>query len=243
MPEATRKVALVTGGAVRVGRALALGLAEAGYDVAVHYHSSDAAARDVERRVSELGRQCTLIAGDLGEPDGVERVARAVRERCGRLDLLVNSASSFEEADLLEVDAKQWDRVMNVNLRGPFLLVRATAALLREARGTVVNLLDLSALEPWIHHPHHSVSKAALLHLTRILARVLAPEVRVNAVALGTVLPPETLDPSVKSRERRHTPLQRLGSPDDALKAVLFLAASPFVTGEVIVVDGGRRFG
>jgi pteridine reductase len=244
MPEiTTRKVALVTGGAVRVGRALSLGLAEAGYDVAVHYHSSDAAARDVERRIVELGRQCTLVAGDLGEPKEVDRVADAVRERCGRLDLLVNSASSFEEADLLEVDAKRWDRVMNLNLRGPFLLVRATAPLLRDARGTVVNILDLSALEPWVHHPHHSVSKAALLHLTRILARVLAPEVRVNAVAPGTVLPPGSLDPTIKAREKRKTPLQRLGAPEDVLRAVLFLAASPYVTGEVIVVDGGRRFG
>ena len=242
MPETTRRVALVTGGAVRVGRALSLGLAEAGYDVAVHSHSSSAAARDVQRRIAELGRSAVLIEADLGDPAGVERVAAEVEERCGRLDLLVNSAASFEEAELLDVDAEQWDRVMAVNLRGPFLLVRATAGLLRASRGTVVNILDLSALEPWTHHPHHSVSKAALLHLTRILARVLAPEVRVNAVAPGTVLPPDHLGADFDERERRATPLQRLGSPEDVLRAVLFLAASPFVTGELIVVDGGRRF-
>jgi pteridine reductase len=240
MPEPTRKVALVTGGAVRVGRALSLGLAEAGYDVAVHYHSSSTAARDVERRITEMGRRAVLIGGDMGDPAGVEQVARTVEQRCGRLDLLVNSASSFEEADLLEVDAEQWDRVMAVNLRGPFLLVRAAAAMLRASRGTVVNILDLSAIEPWTHHPHHSVSKAALLHLTRILARVLAPEVRVNAVAPGTVQPPDHLGPDFHDWERRHTPLGRLGSPEDVLRAVLFLAASPFVTGELIVVDGGR---
>jgi pteridine reductase len=240
MTNTTRKVALVTGGAVRVGRAIVLGLAEAGYDVAVHYHSSSTAAREVEHRIVELGRKAVLIEGDLGDPVGVEQVAAAVEQRCGRLDLLVNSASSFEEADLLQIDAAQWDRVMAINLRGPFLLVRATAALLKASHGTVVNILDLSALEPWTHHPHHSVSKAALLHLTRILARVLAPEVRVNAVAPGTVQPPEHLGPDFYEREKRHTPLGRLGSPEDVLRAVLFLAASPFVTGELIVVDGGR---
>jgi pteridine reductase len=243
MSQATRRVALVTGGAVRVGRALSLGLAEAGYDVAVHYHSSSAAARDVERRITEMGRRAFLIDADLGDPAGAERVGRLVEERCGRLDLLVNSASSFEAADLLDVGAEQWDRVMALNLRGPFLLVRESAGLLRESRGTVVNILDLSALEPWTHHPHHSVSKAALLHLTRILARVLAPDVRVNAVAPGTVQPPDHLGPDFYEHERLSTPLRRLGSPEDVLRAVLFLAASPFVTGELLVVDGGRRLG
>lgn len=241
MSTTSRKVALVTGGAVRVGRALSLGLAEAGYDVAVHYHNSAAAAREVERRVAELGRRAVLIEGDLSDPAGVEAVARTVQERCGRLDLLVNSAASFEEADLLQVNAEEWDRVMALNLRGPFLLVRETAALLEESRGVVVNVLDLSAFEPWTHHPHHSVSKAALLHLTRILARVLAPHVRVNAVVPGTVLPPEGLGPRFESREREQTPLRRFGSPEDVLRTVLFLAASPFITGEAVVVDGGRR--
>ena len=238
-----RKVALVTGGAVRVGRALSIGLAEAGYDVAVHYHSSDAPAREVERRIGELGRKATLIKGDLSKPDDVAAVARAVRERCGRLDLLVNSASNFEQANLLDVDAEAWDRVMNVNLRGPFLLVRESAALLRECRGTVVNMVDVLGLEPWTVHPHHSVSKAALLHLTKILAKVLAPEVRVNAVAPGTVLLPEGSSEQLKKQEIDAAPLRRLGSPEDVLRAVLFLAGSPFITGELIVVDGGRLLG
>jgi pteridine reductase len=239
-PPQSRKVALVTGGAVRVGRALSLGLAEAGYDVAVHYHSSDAAAREVARRVDELGRQAFLVEGDLGLPEDVERVARAVDQRFGRLDLLVNSAASFEEAELLEVDAEAWDRVMALNLRAPFLLVRASAELLRASQGTVINVLDLGAVEPWTHHPHHSVSKAGLLHLTKVLARVLAPRVRVNAVAPGSVLLPEGLGAEFAEREKRRTPLGRIGSPEDVLRAVLFLAASPFITGEVIVVDGGR---
>ena len=240
MTSTKRKVALVTGGAVRVGRALSLGLAEAGYDVAVHYRSSSTAARDVVSRVEEMGRRGVLVEGDIGDPAGVQAIAGAVRERCGRLDLLVNSAASFEPADLLDVDVEAWDHVMNVNLRGPFLLVRESAALLRENQGAVVNILDLGAFKPWTQHPHHAVSKAALLHLTKILARVLAPEVRVNAVAPGAVLMPEVSDAADRERERRRTPLQRLGSPEDVLRTVLFLAASPFITGEVLVVDGGR---
>ena len=235
-----RKVALVTGGAVRVGRALSLGLAEAGYDVAVHYYSSSTAAQEVVNRIGEMGRRGVLVEGNMGDPDGVQAIAAAVRERCGRLDLLVNSAASFEHADLLDIDVDAWDQVMNVNLRGPFLLVRESAALLKESQGSVVNIVDLGAFKPWTHHPHHAVSKAALLHLTKILARVLAPDVRVNAVAPGAVLMPEASDAAERERERRLTPLGRLGSPEDVLRAVLFLAASTFITGEVLVVDGGR---
>lgn len=236
----SRKVALVTGGAVRVGRALSLGLAEAGYDVAIHYHSSATAAREVARRVEEAGRRAVLIEADLGDPMGAQKIGGELRRVYGRLDLMVNSAASFEEADLLDVDSAAWDRVMDLNLRGPFLLVRETAELLRASHGVVVNILDLGAIEAWTHHPHHAVSKAALLHLTKVLARVLAPEVRVNAVAPGSVLMPESLDAAAGERERKRIPLARLGSPEDVLRSVLFLAASPFITGEVIVVDGGR---
>lgn len=240
MASPDRKVALVTGGAVRVGRALSLGLAEAGYDVAVHYYSSSKAAQEVVCRIGEMGRLGVLVEGDMGDPARVEAIAATVRERCGRLDLLVNNASSFEHADLLDVNADAWDRVMNVNLRGPFLLVRESAALLKENQGAVVNILDLGAFKPWTHRPHHAVSKAALLHLTKILARVLAPDVRVNAIAPGAVLMPENSDAADSERARRRTPLGHLGSPEDVLRAVLFLAASPFITGEVLVVDGGR---
>lgn len=237
------KVALVTGAGVRVGRALALGAAEAGYDVAVHYHTSGSAAREVVRRVEALGRRAEAVPGDLGTGAGVREVAGAVRDAFGRLDLLVNNASTFEPASLLDVDEAAWDAVMAVNLKGPFLLVRETADLLRAAGGSVVNLVDLSAFQAWTGYPHHSVSKAALLHLTRVMARALAPHVRVNAVAPGTVLPPDGYDDASLDRERRRTPLGRAGSPEDVVRTVLFLAASPFITGEVVLVDGGRHLG
>ena len=236
-----RKVALVTGGAVRVGRALSLGLAEAGFDVAVHYHTSGGSAREVARRIEGLGRRALLIPGDLSASDDAERVVEGVAHEFGRLDLLVNSAASFHARPLLEVDEEEWDEVLDVNLKGPFLLVRAAAALLRATRGSVVNILDLSAIQPWTAYPHHSVAKAGLLHLTGILARVLAPEVRVNAIAPGTVLPPEGSDAATLERDRGRTPLGELGNPQDVVRTVLFLAGSPFMSGEVVLVDGGRH--
>lgn len=234
-------VALVTGGAVRVGRAIALGLAEAGYDVAVHYHASEDEAREVGERVEEAGRRAALVSGDLSRVSETEEVVAGVEEAFGRLDLLVNNASLFESADLLEVDEPRWDRVMGVNLKGPFFLVRRAAPLLRATRGSVVNILDLSAFRPWRLHPHHSVSKAGLLHLTRVMARSLAPEVRVNAIAPGTVLPPEDASPEEVERDRARSVLDVEGCPEDVVRTVLFLAGSPFITGEVIVVDGGEH--
>jgi pteridine reductase len=236
-------VALVTGGAVRVGRAIALALARAGYDLAVTFHSSEAAARRLEADVGAAGRRVELVRTDLSEPAAAESVVEAVRAAYGRLDLLVNSAASFEAAPLLEVDAEAWDAVMALNVRAPHLLVRAAAELLRAARGSVVNITDLAALQVWTERPHHAVSKAALAHLTRIQARVLAPEVRVNAVAPGAVLPPDDFPEERLRALAAATPLKRLGTPEDVAEAVLYLARAPFVTGQVLVVDGGRLLG
>ncbi len=238
-----QRVALVTGGAVRLGRALSLGLAGAGYDLLVTYRSSGREAEEVAGRVRAAGRRCEVLAADLAEPEAAEEVVAAVEGAYGRLDLLVNSAASFEAAPLLEVDAARWDAVMALNLRAPHLLVRAAAPLLRRARGSVVNLVDLSALQPWIERPHHAVSKAGLLHLTKVQARALAPEIRVNAVAPGAVLPPDDLTDEARQRLAEVTPLGRLGTPDDVVAAVLYLAGADFVTGEVLVVDGGRLMG
>lgn len=235
------KVALVTGGAVRVGRALSLGLAEAGFDLAVNYHSSQGPAQDVAKRIGDLGRRALLVPGDVSQSRDVERMATEVEREFGRLDLLVNSASNFHPGPLLEVDEADWDEVMGVNLKGPFLVARATATMLRVARGCIVNIVDLGAVLAWTAYPHHAVSKAGLLHLTRVLARELAPEVRVNAIAPGTVLPPDRMSAEALERERRLTPLGTIGTPQDVVRTVLFLCASPFITGELIVVDGGRQ--
>ena len=173
-------VALVTGGGVRVGRAIALGLVEDGHDLVISYNSSESGAAEVATIAKRLNRSVLVVQADLSHEQDAVRLAHSVADRFGRLDLLVNSASSFVANDLLAVTVEEWDAVMAVNLRAPFLLVRETAALLRTARGSVVNIVDLSALQPWTSHPHHSVSKAGLLHLTKVMARALAPHVRVK---------------------------------------------------------------
>ena len=235
-----QRVALVTGGAVRLGRALSLGLARAGYDLLVTYRSSAGPARELADTVAALGRRCELVSADLAEVRGGEAVAAAARRTFGRVDLLVNSAASFDAGRLLDVDAERWDAVMALNVRAPHLLVRAVVDLLRRPSGSVVNIADLSAFQPWTEYPHHAVSKAALVQLTRVQARALAPEIRVNAVAPGAVLPPDSYSDDRQRTLAAATPLRRLGSPDDVVAAVLYLASADFVTGQVIAVDGGR---
>ena len=239
----TQRVALVTGGAIRVGRAITLALAEADYDVVISYHSSEVAAQETREAVEVRGGRCETVCADLSLPASADVVIDAVRTAFGRLDLLVNSAANFDERALLDVDAEAWDTVMALNARAPHLLVRAASGLLRAARGSVVNIVDLAAFQPWTDYPAHSVSKAALAHLTRIQARSLAPEIRVNGIAPGAVLAPEGWPPERWQALAQTTPLQRAGSPEDVAQAVLFLAGAGFVTGQILAVDGGRLLG
>jgi NAD(P)-dependent dehydrogenase (short-subunit alcohol dehydrogenase family) len=233
--------ALVTGGAHRVGRELALALAEAGADVVVNYHRSAAAAADTVRDIERLGRRALAVQGDVAEPADARRLVTAALEGFGRLDILVNSASRFERTPLPEITPEAWDRVLGVNLKGPFLMAQAAADALRAARGTIVNIVDLSAFQPWPSYIPHAVSKAGLLHLTRCLARALAPEVRVNAIAPGTVLPPDDFDGTDNAGGMDRRVLDTAGSPVDVTRALRYLLEADFVTGEVLVVDGGRR--
>lgn len=235
----TAEIALVTGGAVRIGRAIATGLAEAGFDLVVNYRSSEAPARTLREELGALGRECHLVQADLGIPEDVDRLATEVKTRYGRLDLLVNSAASFHSTAILDTDAEEWDEIHAVNLRGPHLLTRACASLLKASAGAVVNIADHMGMKPWVRYGAHSVSKAGLIHLTRIQARALAPEVRVNAVAPGLVLPPEGISPEALEREVEATLVKRVGTPQDVVEAVLYLARASYVTGQLLAVDGG----
>jgi len=226
-----------------VGRALTLGLAEAGFDIVLTWRSSEAEAAATAEAVQRMGARCWSIQGDLEGAGEVERIIEAVRSGPGRLDLLVNSAASFDPTPLMETDSESWDRVQNVNTRAPHLLTRGCVDLLRASDqpggGAVVNICDHMGITPWVRYGAHSVSKAALAHLTRVQALALAPGVRVNAVAPGLVLAPDGLPPERLQSEIDRAPLKRSGTPEDIVQAVLYLARAPFVTGHILMVDGG----
>ncbi len=223
-----------------MGAAISEGLARAGYDLVVTYRSSEGPARVLEQRVRDLGRRCALVWADLADPQACGAIVRAAEDAYGRLDLVVNSAATFFSRPLEAVSAAAWDQGMAVNVRAPHLVVRAAAGLLKEVEGAVVNIVDLSALEPWVGYPDHSVSKAALAHLTKVQARALGPEIRVNAVAPGAVLKPEGESDERWAERGEAAPLRRTGSPSDVVDAVLYLASASFVTGQILAVDGGR---
>lgn len=234
------KVALVTGGAVRVGRAITEAFAQAGAAVIINYHNSGDDAAALQRTLSEAGTRAASFQADVSQASAVRALMRFVSDEFGRLDVVVNNASLFERTPLLEITEASWDRVLGVNLKGPFLVAQAAAPLLSASRGSIINIADLSAFQPWPSYAHHSVSKAGLVHLTRILARALGPNIRVNAVAPGTVLPPEGYDGTAGdgTADRRIT--ADLGTPDDVVRAIFYLLESNFVTGQTVIVDGGR---
>jgi len=236
----TGRTALVTGGAHRIGGALSRALAGAGAGVVINYHQSAGAAAQLAAEIQAAGGHALAVRADVSRPADVRALLDATLAEFGRLDILVNSASRFDRAPLPEITPEQWDRTLDVNLKGPFLLAQAAAPALRASRGCIINILDLSAFQPWPSFVPHAVSKAGLLHLTRCLARALAPEVRVNAVAPGHVLPPQGFDQQDYPGGMDRRVLDQPGSPTDVIQAVDYLIRAEFVTGEVLVVDGGR---
>jgi len=235
------KVALVTGGARRVGRALSLALGNAGAHVVVNYHTSAAEAEQLVTELKALGSRGLAVQADVAERTAVLALIERIRQEYGRLDILVNSAATFASAPFLSIEEEDWDRVLAVNLKGPFLMTQAAAPLLRaQSAGVVVNIADLSAFQPWPSYAHHSVSKAGLVQLTRVAARALAPEIRVNCIAPGTVLPPEGYTGTGSDGTSDRRLVERTGQPEDVARALLFLVESDFITGQTVVVDGGR---
>jgi pteridine reductase len=242
----TGQAALITGGARRVGAEIARTLHAAGARVAVHYRGS---AREAEALAAELNAArarsaCTLHA-DLLDVAALPRLVAAAHEALGRLDLLVNNASSFYPTRLGEITESAWNDLVGTNLKAPLFLAQAAAPALRAQRGLIVNLVDIHALRPLRHHVTYCVAKAGLVMLTRSLARELGPDVRVNAVAPGPVLWPESgADEALKSEIVARTALKRTGTPRDVALAVRYFAVdAPFVTGQILAVDGGRSIG
>jgi len=235
--------ALVTGGGVRVGAAIALALAAEGFDLALHYNRSQKPAADLAARIESTGRRVTLIQADLATPQGCESVAEAA----GEIDVLVNNAAIYSAVPIAEITPQQWDTMLAINCRAPFLLTQGLLPALRRSAlpggGLVINIGDIGGERPVPGYTHYSVSKAGILMLTKAMALELAPEVRVNAISPGTVIAPEDFTEQALSAIRQTIPAGRFGSGEDIARTAVFLVRSPYITGQIIAVDGGRSIG
>jgi len=234
------KAALVTGGARRLGRAIALALGRAGMRVAIHYHASAASAEEVMSEMRTYGVECIAIPGDLSRVADCERVVDATLEQWGGLDLLVNNAGIWGSTPVGSVTEERWDELLNTNLRSMFFVAQRAADALRASHGAIINIADVGVERPWRNHTPYLISKGGVVTLTRALAKDLAPEIRVNAIAPGPVLLPDDWGAEQAERVARTTLLRRIGSPDDIADAVLYLAQAGYVTGVTLPVDGGH---
>ena len=239
MPDSlSGKVALVTGAAKRLGRAVALRLAEEGADVVIHYRQSKKEAEETVGEIEKGRRRAMAIGADLGRVAEIKRLIDEAAKHFGRLDILVNSAANFLPASVVSTTEEVWDAALDTNLRAPFFCAQAAAPLLRRTRGVIINFADTGGLLGWTGYIPHSVSKAGVMMLTKVLAKALAPEARVNAIAPGTITmagdPPELESDFIKL-----APLRRSSRPSDIADAVSYLVHAEFVTGQTLVVDGG----
>ncbi|HLK85874.1 MAG TPA: SDR family oxidoreductase [Candidatus Binataceae bacterium] len=236
------KVALVTGAARRVGRAIAGRLAERRAIVAVHYNSSRHEARSLVSEIERAGGRARAFGADLASVAEIERMVGEILDAFGRIDVLVNSASVFYRKPIEDVTEQDWDLNLNVNLKAPFFLSRAAgAAMRRQGAGKIINIGDWAGIRPYNNYLPYTVSKSGLIGLTRALSKALAPEVQVNCIALGPVLPPEDYSDEESARLIAGTLTKRLGSPEDVAQAVLFFCqGTDFATGATLLLDGGR---
>jgi pteridine reductase len=240
--ELSGKVALVTGAGRRLGRAMAQALAARGMTLAIHHHASTEGAEALRQEIVRAGGRAACFSADLADAAAARALPEQVVGQWGRLDVLVNSAAIMRRLRLEETTPEDWDAIHHLNLRAVFFCTQGAAPALRAAGGRVVNIADLAGLEPWPGFAAHSISKAGVVMLTKVLALSLAPEVTVNAIAPGAVLVPEDYPPEERDRLARSTPLRRLGTPSDVVNALLYLLeGGDFVTGETLVVDGGRH--
>src|SRR6516162_1714155 len=233
------KVALVTGAGKRLGRAVALRLAEEGMDVAVHYRESVDDAVEVVRTIEEMGQKAAAVRADLLSVDEIRQMVLAVGNELGRLDLLVNCAANFLPGSVISTTEEIWDASLDTNVKAQFFVAQAAAPMLRRSKGAIVNFSDTGGILGWPGFIGHSVAKAGMINLTKSLAKALAPEVRVNAIAPGTITmagdPPEWEQEFVKLAA-----LKKSGRPSDVADAVVYLATADFLTGHTLVLDGGR---
>jgi NAD(P)-dependent dehydrogenase (short-subunit alcohol dehydrogenase family) len=235
-----KKVALVTGAAKRIGRSIALRLAAEGADVIVNYRTSESEAAEVVKQIEGLGRRALAIQANVAKSADVKELFATIEKEFGHLDILVNNAATFSSVKFEELTEEQWDNMLDSNLKSQFLCCQAAAPMLRRGgHGRIVNFASLGGLLAWPSYTHYCVSKAGVIMLTRCLSKALAPEITVNAIAPGTI----SFDgdaPEIAESFIRQAPLKRTGTAKDIDDAVVFLIQSDFITGQVLVVDGGR---
>ena len=230
----------MTGAGRRLGRAIAVALGGRGMRVAVHYHGAEDGARDTARAIVDAGGEAFAIRADLRKAGAPARLVADAVERLGSLDVLVNSAAVMIRTPFESVSEDVWDEIFALNLRAPFFCAQAAAPRMRDG-GVIINIADLAAFEAWTGYMPHGASKAGVVHITRSLAKLLGPRLRVNAIAPGAVLLPDDWSDADAERLVGTTPLQRLGSPEDVTQALLYLVDAKYVTGETLIVDGGRH--
>jgi len=232
------KTALVTGAAKRIGRTIALALAESGANIAITYLGSQLEAERTVRDLAAVDVDALAVRCDVRDPLDIEEALASVVEEFGRLDLLVNNAGIFESATLQEITVEQWDAMFETNTRAPFLMARAAYPHLRAASGRIINIGSLGGLHPWATHAHYCTSKAALHMLSQTMAKAWAPEISVNCIAPGMIVHGEIEEAYQHFAEK--TPMQRNGTAEDIAAAALFFATAPsFITGQLLTVDGG----
>jgi len=236
------KVALVTGAGRRLGRAVAIALAEHGAILAIHYRKSHAEAEAVVAQIVNGGGRAQSFVADLEQVIEIERLTAEVIAAFGRIDVLVNSASVFVRKSIEEISERDWDANLDLNLKAPFFLSKFAGIVMRKnGRGKIINLGDVAGIRPYVNYIPYSVSKAGLIGLTRALAKALAPEVQVNCIALGPVMPPDDYDAAEIEHLRKTTLTKRLGTPADVARAVIFLCeGTDFATGSILMLEGGR---
>ena len=240
--EVQGKVALVTGAGVRVGRRIALALAGRGMDVAIHFNSSQGPAEETAAAAREVGVRAEIFQANLGDVGQIQGLMRGIEGAWGRVDVVVNSAAVFPRTPWAEIDEAVWDATLDVNLKAPFFVAWHAAPLLRrDGGGKIVNIADWAGFRPYRHYLPYVVSKGGVITMTKALAKELAPEITVNAIAPGPVMLPEDFDQEAAKRIAHATLVDHLGSPDDVANSVIYLVEmTDFVTGHVLVVDVGR---
>jgi pteridine reductase len=232
--------ALVTGAARRLGREIVLALAENGYNMGLHYHSSRKEAEETAKRIEEVGRKVILYQADLQDPQQIQAMFRQIEDSGIVLKILINSAAIMPRQPIGEITVESWDEVMNTNLRAPMLCSQAAAKLMHDG-GVIINITDCGAGKAWVNYGAYTISKAGLEVLTRVCAKAFAPKIRVNAVAPGLILPSPYTSPEEWDKLIQRVPAKRSGNVSDIVQTVLFLIQNGYITGETINVDGGYR--